>query len=241
MAWPWKDRAAPRHPDGLQQPTRAQRPSIKVRPSSPQLIPAHPERSLRRASTCDHRMTHRSPVPCSTALVTKDCDGDGYREAPGCKPLVFTRSNPPDSKSREQGRDLEAEHGCHRHQGAVLQPEMARPDRDVAHRQAAIPGAGAGSRAAPVAAATRACWCRATSTPSTTCSSRRMPSTTGSTTSPRQRRSGPAHGDLRSPVEHRSRLTRCSTLASTYANDVSHPWLKNYLRHPFWRTPLEIR
>jgi len=23
----------------------------------------------------------------------------------------------------------------------------------------------------------------------------------------------------------------------TYANDVSHPWLKNYLRHPFWRTP----
>lgn len=32
----------------------------------------------------------------------KDCDGDGYREAPGCKPLKFTRSSPPDSRSRDQ-------------------------------------------------------------------------------------------------------------------------------------------
>jgi ABC-type transport system substrate-binding protein len=32
----------------------------------------------------------------------KDCDGDGYREAPGCKPLVFTRSSVPDSRGRDQ-------------------------------------------------------------------------------------------------------------------------------------------
>ena len=23
----------------------------------------------------------------------------------------------------------------------------------------------------------------------------------------------------------------------TYANDLAQPWLKNYVRHPFWRTP----
>lgn len=32
----------------------------------------------------------------------KDCDGDGYREAPGCKPLKITRSSTPDTRGRLQ-------------------------------------------------------------------------------------------------------------------------------------------
>lgn len=56
----------------------------------------------------DPKLKLRPPFdpPLARALLDrfgyKDCDGDGYREAPGCKPLKITRSTTTDTRGRTQ-------------------------------------------------------------------------------------------------------------------------------------------
>ena len=153
---------------------------------------------------------------------------------PGCKPLIFTRSNPPDSKSRGAGRDLEAEHGRHRHQGAVFSQkwpdliEMSRTGKLQSWGWGWI-SSGPGGSGLPSLLVSRninaindmqfkdaeydRLYDLAEATPI-----------------------GPRRGDLRNPVAHRRRLFGARLRLSHLRQRRFAPVAENYLRHPFWRT-----
>ena len=97
------------------------------RPKRPQPAPA-----LRSAAR---------PRPARPLLATRICGGDGFTARPGCKPLVFTRSNPPDSSpaSRMKSGSRVWTPLASR---SSFSPRSGGPDRDVAHRQAAVLGLG---------------------------------------------------------------------------------------------------
>ncbi|MBL8309017.1 MAG: hypothetical protein JNL19_01205 [Burkholderiales bacterium] len=178
--------------------------------------------------------------PLARALLDRfgyrDCDGDGYREAPGCTPLVFTRSNPTDSKSREQDEIWKQSMDAI---GIKVQffnqkwpdlIEMSRTGKLQSWGWGWI-SSGPGGSGYPSLLVSRninaindmqfkdaeydRLYDLAEATPI-----------------------GPRRTAIYAAL---SRIAASYSVLDfgfhTYANDVSHPWLTNYVRHPFWRTP----
>ena len=166
----------------------------------------------------------------------KDCDGDGFREAPGCKPLKITRSSTADGKGRLQEEiwkksmdaiGIRVEFFSQKWPDLI---EMSRTGKLQMWGWSWIAGGPGGDGFASLLVS----------------------------------RNVNAINDMRFQLpeyDHlydegaklplgpaRNRIYRAmSELAAgnsvldfgihTYANDVSQPWLLGYKRHPFWRTP----
>jgi ABC-type transport system substrate-binding protein len=178
--------------------------------------------------------------PLARALLDrfgyKDCDGDGYREAPGCKPLIFTRSNPPDSKSREQDEIWKQSMDAI---GIKVQFFSQKwPDLIEMSRTGKLQSWG---------------WGWISSGPGGSGYPSLLVSRNINAINDMQFKDAEYDrlydlaeatpiGPRRTAIyEALSRIAAAYSVLDfgfhTYANDVSHPWLKNYLRHPFWRTP----
>lgn len=178
--------------------------------------------------------------PLARALLDrfgyKDCDGDGYREAPGCKPLVFTRANPPDSKSREQDEIWKQSMDAI---GVKVQFFNQKwPDLIEMSRTGKLQSWG---------------WGWISSGPGGSGYPSLLVSRNINAINDMQFRdaeydrlydlaeSTPLGPKRTAIYEALSRMAAANSVMDfgfhTYANDVSHPWLKNYVRHPFWRTP----
>ncbi len=178
--------------------------------------------------------------PLARALLDRfgyrDCDGDGYREAPGCKPLLFTRSNPPDSRSREQDEIWKQSMDAI---GIRVQFFSQKwPDLIEMSRTGKLQSWG---------------WGWISSGPGGSGYPNLLLSRNINAINDMQFRDAEYDrlfdlaeatpiGPKRTAIyEALSRIAAAYSVLDfgfhTYANDVSHPWLKNYVRHPFWRTP----
>jgi oligopeptide transport system substrate-binding protein len=166
----------------------------------------------------------------------KDCDGDGFREAPGCKPLTFTRASPPDSRSRDQDEIWK------KSMDAIgIRVEFFKqkwPDLIEMSRTGKLQSWG---------------WVWVASTPggsgyASLLVSRNINAINDMQFSDREydrlydlsqtKPPGPERDRL---YEAMSKIAAANTVMDfgfhTYANQVSQPWLANHVRHPFWRTP----
>jgi oligopeptide transport system substrate-binding protein len=178
--------------------------------------------------------------PLARALLDrfgyKDCDGDGYREAPDCKPLIFTRSNPPDSKSREQDEIWKQSMDAI---GIKVQFFNQKwPDLIEMSRTGKLQSWG---------------WGWISSGPGGSGYPSLLVSRNINAINDMQFKDAEYDrlydlaeatpvGPKRTAIyEALSRIAAAQSVLDfgfhTYANGVSHPWLKNYVRHPFWRTP----
>ena len=166
----------------------------------------------------------------------KDCDGDGYREAPGCKPLTFTRSNPPDSRSR-----LQDEIWKQSMDAIGIRVEFFTqkwPDLIEMSRTGKLQSWG---------------WSWISSGPGGDGYASLLVSRNVNAINDMQFKDaeydrlydlaqtkpiGPERTVIYAAL---SKIAAANSVIDfgfhTYANDVSQPWLKNYARHPFWRTP----
>ena len=166
----------------------------------------------------------------------KDCDGDGYREAPGCKPLTFTRSNPTDSRSR-----LQDEIWKQSMDAIGIRVEFFNqkwPDLIETSRTGKLQSWG---------------WSWISSGPGGDGYASLLVSRNINAINDMQFKNaeydrlydlaqtkpiGPERTAIYAAL---SKIAAANTVMDfgfhTYANDVSQPWLKNYTRHPFWRTP----
>lgn len=178
--------------------------------------------------------------PLARALLDrfgyKDCDGDGYREAPGCKPLVFTRANPTDSKSREQDEIWKQSMDAIGIRVQFFNQKW--PDLIEMSRTGKLQSWG---------------WGWISSGPGGSGYPSLLVSRNINAINDMQFRdaeydrlfdlaeSKPLGPQRTAIYEALSRMAAAQSVLDfgfhTYANDVSHPWLKNYVRHPFWRTP----
>jgi oligopeptide transport system substrate-binding protein len=166
----------------------------------------------------------------------KDCDGDGFRELPGCKPLVFTRSSPPDSRSRDQDEIWK------KSMSAIgIRVEFFKqkwPDLIEMSRTGKLQSWG---------------WGWIASGPSgdgflSLLVSRNINAINDMQFNDKEYDRLYDLAQTKAPGSERDRLyVAMSRVAAantvmdfgihTYSNEVSQPWLTNYARHPFWRTP----
>jgi oligopeptide transport system substrate-binding protein len=166
----------------------------------------------------------------------KDCDGDGYRELPGCKPLVFTRSSPPDSRSRDQDEIWK------RSMDAIgIRVEFFKqkwPDLIEMSRTGKLQSWG---------------WGWISSGPAgdgylSLLVSRNINAINDMQFADQEYDRLYDLAQTKPPGAERdriyvalSRIAAANTVVDfgfhTYTNEVSQPWLTNYVRHPFWRTP----
>ena len=166
----------------------------------------------------------------------KDCDGDGFREAPGCKPLTFTRSNPTDSKSRLQ--DEIWKQSMHAIGIRVQFFNQKWPDLIEMSRTGKLQSWG---------------WGWISNGPGGDGYASLLVSRNINAINDMQFRDAeydrlydlaqtkPLGPERTAVYAALSKIAAANTVLDfgfhTYANDVSQPWLKNYARHPFWRTP----
>ncbi len=166
----------------------------------------------------------------------KDCDGDGYREAPGCKPLTFTRSSPPDSRSRDQDEIWK------KSMDAIgIRVEFFKqkwPDLIEMSRTGKLQSWG---------------WSWIASGPGGDGYTSLLVSRNINAINDMQFKNveydrlydraqalppGPERDQLYAAM---STIAAAHTVLDfcyhTYANEVAQPWLTNRVRHPFWRTP----
>ncbi len=166
----------------------------------------------------------------------KDCDGDGFREAPGCKPLKITRSSTADGKGRLQEEiwkksmdaiGIRVEFFSQKWPDLI---EMSRTGKLQMWGWSWIAGGPGGDGFVSLLV------------------SRNINAIND------MKFNRPEYDRLydesttQPPGPGRDRIYRAlSELAAansvldfgihTYMNDLSQPWLLGYKRHPFWRTP----
>jgi oligopeptide transport system substrate-binding protein len=166
----------------------------------------------------------------------KDCDGDGYREAPGCKPLTFTRSSPPDSRSRDQDEIWK------KSMDAIgIRVEFFKqkwPDLIEMSRTGKLQSWG---------------WSWISSVPSSEGYVSLLVSRNINAINDMQfedkeydrlfdlAQTKPPGADRDRLYAAMSRIAAANTVMDfgfhSYVNEVSQPWMLNYKKHPFWRTP----
>jgi oligopeptide transport system substrate-binding protein len=166
----------------------------------------------------------------------KDCDGDGYREMPGCKPLTFTRSSPPDSRSRDQDEIWK------RSMDAIgIRVEFFKqkwPDLIEMSRTGKLQSWG---------------WSWISSIPSaegymSLLVSRNINAINDMQFNDKEYDRLYDLAQTKPPGAERDRLyAAMSKIAAantvmdfgyhSYVNEVSQSWMLNYKKHPFWRTP----
>jgi oligopeptide transport system substrate-binding protein len=166
----------------------------------------------------------------------KDCDGDGFREAPGCKPLTFTRSSTPESRSRDQDEiwkksmdaiGIRIEFFKQKWPDLI---EMSRTGKLQSWGWSWIAGGPSGDGYASLLVSRNI----------NAINDMRFQNAQYdqlydlSQTKPL----GPEREKLYAAM---SKIAAANTVLDfgyhTYVNEVSQPWLINYVRHPFWRTP----
>ena len=166
----------------------------------------------------------------------KDCDGDGYREAPGCKPLTFTRSNPPDSRSRLQDEIWKQSMDAIGIRVQFFNQKW--PDLIEMSRTGKLQSWG---------------WSWIASGPGGDGYASLLVSRNINAINDMQFKDAeydrlydlaqtkPLGPERTAVYAALSKIAAANTVMDfgfhTYANDLSQPWLKNYARHPFWRTP----
>lgn len=166
----------------------------------------------------------------------KDCDGDGYREAPGCKPLVFTRSNPTDSRARVQDEIWKQSMDAIGIRVQFFNQKW--PDLIEMSRTGKLQSWG---------------WGWISSGPGGDGYASLLVSRNVNAINDMQFKDAeydrlydlaqtkPVGPERTTIYEALSRIAAANSVMDfgfhTYANDLSQPWLKNYARHPFWRTP----
>jgi oligopeptide transport system substrate-binding protein len=166
----------------------------------------------------------------------KDCDGDGYREAPGCKPLIFTRSNPTDSKSRLQDEIWKQSMDAIGIRVQFFNQKW--PDLIEMSRTGKLQSWG---------------WSWISSGPGGDGYASLLVSRNINAINDMQFKDAeydrlydlaqtkPVGPERTAIYAALSKIAAANSVMDfgfhTYANDVSQPWLKNYARHPFWRTP----
>jgi oligopeptide transport system substrate-binding protein len=166
----------------------------------------------------------------------KDCDGDGFREAPGCKPLTFTRASTPESRSRDQDEIWK------KSMDAIgIRIEFFKqkwPDLIEMSRTGKLQSWG---------------WSWISSGPGgagylSLLVSRNINAINDMQFSNAEYDRLFDLSQTKPPGAQRNRIyTALSKIAAansvvdfgyhTYSNEVAQPWLTNYARHPFWRTP----
>ena len=178
--------------------------------------------------------------PLARALLDhfgyKDCDGDGYREAPGCKPLKITRSSTTDTRGRTQEeiwkKSMDAI-GIRVVFFSQKWPDLIEMSRTGKLQMwgwswiASGPG-GDGFVSLLVSRNINAIndmQFRSTEYDRLYDESTKLPP-----------------GTARDRVYRAlSQIAAANSVLDfgvhTYANDVSQPWVIGYKRHPFWRTP----
>jgi len=178
--------------------------------------------------------------PLARALLDrfgyKDCDGDGYREAPGCKPLAFTRSNPTDSRSRLQDEIWKQSMDAIGIRVQFFNQKW--PDLIEMSRTGKLQSWG---------------WSWISSGPGGDGYASLLVSRNINAINDMQFKDAeydrlydlaqtkPIGPERTAIYADLSKIAAANSVMDfgfhTYANDVSQPWLKNYARHPFWRTP----
>jgi oligopeptide transport system substrate-binding protein len=166
----------------------------------------------------------------------KDCDGDGYREAPGCKPLKITRSSTTDSRARDQEeiwkKSMDAIH---------LRVEFFKqkwPDLIEMSRTGKLQMWG---------------WAWFAGGPGGDGFASLLVSRNINAINDMQFKSAeydrlydeasklPLGAGRDRIYRAMSQVVAANSVLDfgfhTYANDLSQPWLLGYKRHPFWRTP----
>jgi oligopeptide transport system substrate-binding protein len=166
----------------------------------------------------------------------KDCDGDGFREAPGCKPLTYTRSSPPDSRSRDQDEiwkksmdaiGIRVEFFKQKWPDLI---EMSRTGKLQSWGWSWVAGGPDGEGYVSLLV------------------SRNINAINDMMFSDKEYDRIFDLAQALPPGAERDRLyVAMSKIAAantvmdfgfhTYVNELSHPWVVNYVRHPFWRTP----
>jgi oligopeptide transport system substrate-binding protein len=166
----------------------------------------------------------------------KDCDGDGFREAPGCKPLTYTRSSTPESRSRDQDEiwkksmdaiGIRIEFFKQKWPDLI---EMSRTGKLQSWGWSWIAGGPSGDGYASLLV------------------SRNINAINDMRFQNAQydqlydlTQSKPLGPEREKLYAAMSKIAAANTVLDfgyhTYANEVSQPWLVNYVRHPFWRTP----
>ncbi len=166
----------------------------------------------------------------------KDCDGDGYREAPGCKPLTFTRSSTTDSRSRDQDEiwkksmdaiGIRIEFFKQKWPDLI---EMSRTGKLASWGWSWIAGGPSGDGYASLLV------------------SRNFDAINDMRFKDAEydrlydlAQSRPLGSERDRLYAAMSRIAAANTVMDfgyhTYSNEVSQPWLVNYVRHPYWRTP----
>jgi oligopeptide transport system substrate-binding protein len=166
----------------------------------------------------------------------KDCDGDGYREAPGCKPLKITRSSITDSRARDQEEIWKKSMDSIRIRVEFFKQkwpdliEMSRTGKLQMWGWAWIAGGPGGDGFASL-----------------------LVSRNVNAINDMQFKNAEYDRlyDEASTLplgKARDRLYRAMSQVAaansvidfgfhTYSNDLSQPWVLGYKRHPFWRTP----
>ena len=166
----------------------------------------------------------------------KDCDGDGFREAPGCKPLKITRSSTTDSRGRIQEEiwkksmnaiGIRVEFFSQKWPDLI---EMSRTGKLQMWGWSWIAGGPGGDGFVSLLVsrninAINDMKFKLAEYDRLYDEGAKLPL-------------GPARNRVYRAL---SELAAANSVLDfgihTYANDVSQPWLLGYKRHPFWRTP----
>lgn len=166
----------------------------------------------------------------------KDCDGDGYREAPGCKPLVFTRSSVPDSRGRDQDEiwkksmdaiGIRVEFFKQKWPDLI---EMSRTGKLQSWGWSWIAGGPSGLSYMSLLVSRNV--------NSINDAQFRDPEYDRLFDLASVKPPGPERDQLFAAM---SKIVAANTVLDfgyhSYSNRVTQPWLINHVRHPFWRTP----
>ena len=165
-----------------------------------------------------------------------DCDGDGFREAPGCKPLKITRSSTADGKGRLQEEiwkksmdaiGIRAEFFSQKWPDLI---EMSRSGKLQMWGWSWIAGGPGGDGFVSLLVSRNI--------DAINDMKFNLPEYDRLYDDSAKLPSGPARDRIYRAL---SELAAANSVLDfgihTYTNDVSQPWLLGYKRHPFWRTP----
>jgi oligopeptide transport system substrate-binding protein len=166
----------------------------------------------------------------------KDCDGDGFREAPGCQPLTITRSLTTNSRARDQEEIWKKSMDAIRIRVEFFKQKW--PDLIEMSRTGNLQMWG---------------WAWIASGPGGDSFASLLVSRNVNAINDMQFKNaeydrlydegaklplGPQRDRIYRAL---SRIAAANSVLDfglhTYANDVSQPWVVGYKRHPFWRTP----
>jgi oligopeptide transport system substrate-binding protein len=166
----------------------------------------------------------------------KDCDGDGYREAPGCKPLTFTRASVTSSRARDQDEiwkksmdaiGIRVEFFKQKWPDLI---EMSRTGKLQSWGWSWIAGGPSGDGYASLLVSRNI--------NAINDMQFKDPEYDRLYDLLQTKPLGPERDVIYAAL---SKIAAATTVMDfgyhTYVNDVSQPWLVNYVRHPFWRTP----